>query len=627
MTIKEIAQMAGVSISTVSKIMNHKDDSISAETKERVLRIVKEFNYTPYSNTLVSSGKTFTLGVLMCSCNDNGILSGILEVAQEQGYTVLTTESGGNPDKEYKAANALCRHHVDAVLWEPASEDTLRCSHMFQSTGIPFLMFNAQQAAGACNMDFAQMGHDAAFALLQTQHRNIACLLAPGMLTEEFLTGYKQCLFEAGIPFQEQMVFHEVNDVLLHDIAVHSITGIVSSHFTSALHLYGTLNHLHYHVPSDVSLVSLRSDARENIDFPLISTITIPYSDFGRHLCGSLIQSIEQGEAIPPFEPVLSIGNTATIQVPFDCQSQKITVVGSINIDNYLKVEELPVTGKTVQTTASSLYPGGKGINQSIGASRLGAQVALIGAVGNDMDSNLILSSLNDQSIDSSSIRKCADCATGKAYIFVQPDGNSMISILSGANEALCPEDILHNERAFKNSSHCLIQTEVPQAALIQAGRLAHKYGAKTILKPSACSFLEPELLKYTDIIVPNINEINILCPGKDLGEQADAFLSAGIETVIITLGGNGCYLKTAECEEYFPAQNFTAVDNTGAGDAFICALAVYLQKGYSIRSSIQIATYAAGFSVSREGVTPSLIDQSTLESYIRQKEPRLLEL
>ena len=141
---------------------------------------------------------------------------------------------------------------------------------------------------------------------------------------------------------------------------------------------------------------------------------------------------------------------------------------------------------------------------------------------------------------------------------------------------------------------------------------------AQPILQPSL-------LLKYVDILVPNQKEINILCPGKSLREQADTFLNAGVETVIITLGEQGCYLKTRQEEEYFPAQNFLAVDNTGAGDAFICTLAVYLQKGFSLSNTIRIATYAAGFCVSREGVTPALIDQSTLESYIRKKEPDLL--
>lgn len=626
MTINEIAQLAGVSISTVSKIMNHKDSSISAETRERVLRIVKEFNYSPYSGAVTNAGNTFLLGVLISSNEYNRTLKGIIDAARAQGYTVLIAESTEEPESEYKGVAALCRHNVDAVLWEPQGPDSMKYADSFRSAGIPYLMFHSDQFEDSCNIDFEQMGYQAASALVQARHKNIACLLSPGRQIQQFLNGYKKCLYDSSIPFQDNLVFHEINDSLLYKITTHSVTGIVCSHFNSALHLYETLRGLHYYIPSDISLVSLRNDIQKDTDLSFISTITIPYFEFGCHIGHSLIQMIEQGKAIMPFETTVSLDNTASVQAPFEACRKKLTVVGSINIDNYLKVEELPVTGTTVMTSKNSLYPGGKGINQSVGASKLGAHVTLIGAVGNDMDSDLIFSFLSKHSIESSNVRRYSNEVTGKAYIFVQPDGNSMISVLSGANCALCPEDVMNNEHAFKDSSYCLIQTEVPQKSLIQAGKMAHKYGVKTILKPSACSSLDSELLKYTDIIVPNLNEANILCPKKSLSEQADYFLDAGIETVIITLGKDGCYLKTRQHEEYFPAADFISVDNTGAGDAFICALAVYLQNGCELRNAIKIATYAAGFSISREGVTPSLIDKNTLESYIMQKEPELLK-
>ncbi|MCI8416053.1 MAG: LacI family DNA-binding transcriptional regulator [Lachnospiraceae bacterium] len=627
MTIKEIAQLAGVSTSTVSKIMNHKDSSISAETKERVLRIVKEFNYTPYSNALLNNSHSFLLGVLLNSSRSTFLLSGLIDAAREQGYTILVAESCQNLEVERKGISALCRHNVDAVLWEPVSEKSLDYGDSFQAANIPYVLFHSAYGENVYHIDFEQMGYDATLALVQTHHKNISCLLTGDFQDTLFLNGYKRCLFEQGIPFRNDLVFSEIHDALLYKITTHSITSVVSSHFSSALRLYETLNHLRYNVPRDISIVSLRNDAGDHIDFPYISTLTIPYFAFGQHLGKHCIQMLEKGSPIPPFPSTVSLDNTASIQVPYERQSKRLTVIGSINIDNYLKVTKLPVTGTTVMTSNSSLYPGGKGINQSIGATKLGAHVALIGAVGNDLDSDLIFSYLAEHSIESVNIRKCPQEVTGKAYIFVQPDGNSMISILSGANNALCPEDVLYNERVFEDSSYCLMQTEIPCDALIQAGRLAHKYGAKTILKPSACSSLDPELLKYIDIMIPNLNEINILCPGKSLGEQADYFLNLGIGTVIITLGKDGCYLKNPTLEEYFPAADFSAVDNTGAGDAFICALAVYLQKGYSLRNAVQIAVYAAGFSVTREGVTPSLIDKNTLEAYIRQKRPELLKM
>lgn len=625
MTIKEIAQMAGVSISTVSKIMNQKDASISAETRERVLRIIKEFNYAPYSHTPGSSGRSFLLGLLVRSCESNNTLKGILEAARSKGYAVLIGETGKDPLAEQKALHKFRQHHVDAVLWELLSKDSLLNGSILEEAEIPYLPFHSLSIEDACNIDFFKIGFTAASALIEANHRNIACLLSHEDYTEQFLAGYRQCFLDKGIPFQEQLVFHTLNDHLIDCIASRAVTGIVCSAFSTGLRLYERLNHLHFHVPQDITLLSLRKDTQEAFDFLPISTIMIPYLYYGRHLCQSVIHLAEDKGPVPRFEADLSIEHKEYLSVPPLHNLRKLTVVGSINIDNYLKVQELPVTGKTVSTTDFSLFPGGKGINQSIGASLLGSRVALIGAVGNDMDANHIFAALDKHAIHSGSIRRCPDTATGKAYIFVQPDGNSMISILSGANATLCPEDILRNEDAFKDSGYCLFQTEIPHDVLIQAGRIAYKYGVKTILKPSACSFIEPELLKYVDILVPNQKEINILCPGKSLREQADTFLNAGVETVIITLGEQGCYLKTRQEEEYFPAQNFLAVDNTGAGDAFICTLAVYLQKGFSLSNTIRIATYAAGFCVSREGVTPALIDQSTLESYIRKKEPDLL--
>ena len=107
--------------------------------------------------------------------------------------------------------------------------------------------------------------------------------------------------------------------------------------------------------------------------------------------------------------------------------------------------------------------------------------------------------------------------------------------------------------------------------------------------------------------------------------EKAGYFLEQGVGTVIVTLGAEGCYVKNRDWEERIPAVKFKAVDNTGACDAFISALAVYLQRGRTLKQAVQIATYAAAFSITREGVSPSLIDHRSLEAYIYQECPYLL--
>ena len=157
---------------------------------------------------------------------------------------------------------------------------------------------------------------------------------------------------------------------------------------------------------------------------------------------------------------------------------------------------------------------------------------------------------------------------------------------------------------------------------------MAHKYHAKTIVKPSACSSMTREMLADIDIIIPNEDELFELCSKyyPSMEAQAASMLECGISAVIVTLREKGCYVKTKDWEQYFSAADFSAVDKTGASDAFISALASYLLYGYDLKKAVRIATYAAGFCISREGVVPALIDRSSLETYIRQKEPSLFQ-
>ena len=138
MTIKEIASLAGVSISTVSKIVNNKDQNINPETRSRVLKIVKEYNYTPYGMVKnISSAKTFLLGVLLRTASQtNLMLNGILQAAQEQGYNVLLLDSLNSTDTELKHITSLCKNNVDGVIWEPVDENSSQYEHYFAEQNI-----------------------------------------------------------------------------------------------------------------------------------------------------------------------------------------------------------------------------------------------------------------------------------------------------------------------------------------------------------------------------------------------------------------------------------------------------------------------------------------------------------
>lgn len=631
MNIKDIAQLAGVSTSTVSKIVNQKDESISRETRERVLKIVKEYNYTPYAAATASLVKTWILGILLrSSVSFDSTLDGIIQTAQDNGYSVLVYNSYSNMEQELKNITSLCKNNVDGIIWEPVSKESLTHTAQFQNMSIPLLTIGPNGGDNSHMIPYEEAAYRITLELINRKHRDIACLLKEGRRTSAFLNGYKKCLFDHHMKLDKDLIFYNLDDALIDKLNTHSISGIISSHYQKALEFSQRMNMLGYRIPEDISLISLKNDTVENLTpstVTEISTYTILNADFGAYLCSKLIAEIEKGNAaLHPFVHDFCLDNQTSISIPFSLKTPKITVVGSINIDTYLNVPQLPHSGKTVSTSNYFIYPGGKGINQSIGSAKLGLRVSLIGNVGSDVDSDYIYKVLNEYGVESFGVKRCHQEKTGKAFIFVESSGHSMISILSGANNTLTPEDIRQRKRFFKNTGYCLIQSEIPLDTVAETCRVAHEYGAKTILKPSVCGSITPDVLSGVDILIPNEDELNELCPvPSTLQEKTASLLEYGIEIVIVTLGERGCYLRTADLEKYFPAISFPSVDNTGASDAFISALASYLLYGYTLDKAIQIASYAAGFCISLEGVVPSLVDKRSLETYIKQKETSLI--
>lgn len=627
MNIKEIADLAGVSPSTVSKIVNKKDDSIGSETRERVLRIVKEYNYTPYAFAACAVKKTWLIGILLRSFPpEDQVVNGILRTAQKKGYTVMLCDSALSGEQELKHITALCKNKVDGILWEPVSEASLTDAHYLEDMHIPYIIIGPLGEEGF-RLPYEQAGYELTGELIKRKHRNIACLIPEGRGAAAFAAGWRQCLFDHRITMEEPFLYHGWNDELLYQIGARQISAVVSSHYDCSLAFWKLMHSLHYKIPEDISLVTLKEKERSPFDTPELSAYTMDGAGFGSQVCRTLILRIEKGrEEEKRFSQEFSLNSQATADIPFHLQTERITVVGSINIDTYLNVSQLPGTGKTVTTSSSSIYPGGKGINQSIGAAKLGRRVSLIGNVGSDLDADRIYRALHEYGVDASGVKRCPQANTGRAYIFVEAGGNSMISILTGANDAFTPEDIREKEHLFEHTGYCLIQSEIPVETVLEACKAAHRHQAKTIFKPSALSSISDELLSWVDILIPNEDELSELCPGTaSLPERAAGLLKRGAKTVIVTLGGRGCYIKTGQWEEYIPAADFPAIDKTGASDAFISALASYLLYGYQLKEAVRIAAYAAGFCVAREGVVPALIDKSSLEAYIQQKDAGLI--
>ncbi len=625
MTIKEIAALAGVSTSTVSKIVNAKDETINPETRERVLKIVKEYNYTPYASIkTVSTTKTFLLGLLMTYVQKEfALVDGIMEYAEKHGYRIVICESKQDMEKELKNVLQLCKYNVDGVIWEKTSAASSNYEKYFEEIGAPVCEIAVNGGMGGkapkFSVNFEKLGAFATQQLIDRKHSSIAYVdKKEDVLSKLYLKGYKQALFDNNIGFSDNMVFKYSGSELDEMLYRCKASGIICPDSEAALDIYTYAQERKIKIPEDISLITMTNAEKTPGFNPWISSVVIPYHDFGEFICKTVIAMSEKQSNPEKFENHFMVNSESSLDLPRTSRENRIIVVGNINMDIMVNVKELPQLGKTVLATGSAALPGGKGANQAVGAARLGADVSLIGKVGKDYEGGTIISSLIMNRVDTSSVILENDCGTGKAYIHVRGDGESSIAICPGANDKLQPADILRNKHYFENTKFCLLQTEIPMDTVLYAARVAKESGADIILKPSTLETISVELLQEIDFFIPNRKECEILCPQYDSIEQkADYFLSRGVKNVIVTLGDKGCYLKNQETSEYFAAENLVAVDITGAADAFIAALSVYLTRKYTLEEAIRYATCAAGLSVTRQGVIPALVDRTTLEMYV----------
>jgi ribokinase len=307
----------------------------------------------------------------------------------------------------------------------------------------------------------------------------------------------------------------------------------------------------------------------------------------------------------------------------------KILVVGSLNMDMVVEVDEMPKIGQTIKGKNLEYIPGGKGANQAYAASKLGAKVSMIGAVGNDNNSVILLSNLERAGIDISGISIINKQTTGVAFVVVNKQGDNQIIIIPGANAKVLPEMIDSKSGLIEKCRIILMQMEIPLETVIYTAALAKKNNKIMILNPApAQDSLPDELLKNVDILTPNETELEMLTGDKvndldsdlNLGLESVVLASRklirqGVNNVIVTLGKHGAVLVTEDNFIHKKSYDLgTVVDTTAAGDCFSAALAVACLKNQSLEQSMKFANMAASISVTRKGAQPSLPSLSEVE-------------
>jgi len=289
----------------------------------------------------------------------------------------------------------------------------------------------------------------------------------------------------------------------------------------------------------------------------------------------------------------------------------RITVIGSLNMDMVINTPRVPATGETILGNGFTTVPGGKGANQAVAIARLGGTVSMAGCVGGDAFGEALVHNLSVNGVDITNIEKVSGCSTGVAVIAVCRGDNS-IMVAPGANNEMLASKVGHLEQLISNSAMIVLQLEIPLEAAKRAMELAIKHGVKVLLNPAPAVPLNSGILELTDIITPNESECAILA-GMPVRSIDDAKKAAarlhdmGAKAVIVTLGENGALLCDVDGFFHVPVRTVHAVDTTAAGDSFTGALAWAVTEGMPLRESMRLASLAASVAVTRRGAQTSL--------------------
>jgi ribokinase len=297
-----------------------------------------------------------------------------------------------------------------------------------------------------------------------------------------------------------------------------------------------------------------------------------------------------------------------------------VFVLGSINQDFVLKVERRPEPGETVTNAELSTGNGGKGANQSAAAALLGASVTILGRVGDDEFGEPLVRALEDKGVDTSLVEGVPEVSTGAAFITVTPDGENAITVAPGANRSLAPDDVDAAAEAIGDASVLVAQMEVPVETVLRAVEVAAERGVRPLVNLAPTFEVPQELLGKLDPLVVNEHEAAFLLGDKVEGVEgalsaAPELLSLGPGSVVITVGEGGAVIARDGTVQHLAAPKVDVVDTTGAGDAFVGALATRLARGDSLEDAAAYAVRAGAAAVTKEGAQGALPTPGVVES------------
>lgn len=320
----------------------------------------------------------------------------------------------------------------------------------------------------------------------------------------------------------------------------------------------------------------------------------------------------------------------------------RILVVGSFVMDVIATTDRIPPSGQTIYGKEFHMAPGGKGANQALQCARLGADVTMMGCVGDDFFGEKLLETPRAAGVDVSRVVVHKGISSGVGHVTLEVTEHSAqnrIVVIPGANQTLTLEEVAWIKDEIATYDIVLLQLEIPLEVNLAVARWAKEAGIPVMLNPAPATELSDELLSMVTYLTPNEQEASVethLPLGvnenginkADLQKIAAALWSKGVENVIITLGGSGSAVVGADSVQYIPCVRMPHVaDPTAAGDSFVGALSVGLSAGLCQEQALAFANHTAAITVSRMGAMPSLPTLEEVLSLLKEREYRGFDL
>ncbi|MGZ9814908.1 ribokinase [Peribacillus simplex] len=275
----------------------------------------------------------------------------------------------------------------------------------------------------------------------------------------------------------------------------------------------------------------------------------------------------------------------------------RIAVVGSSSMDLVVTSAKRPMAGETVLGESFITVPGGKGANQAVAAARLGAEVSMVGCVGDDVYGEIILENLKENYVNTEYVEPVTGSASGTAHITLSEGDNSII-VVKGANDFITPEYVQKAKKVIEESDIVMVQQEIPEETVEYLAELCKTLQKRLLLNPAPARKLSEAVIQQASFLTPNEHEFEILFNGRDRTKV----LTEHPNKLFITEGKNGVRYFDGHEEKVVPSFEVEAVDTTGAGDTFNAAFAVAVAEGKSFDECLLFANRAASISVTKLG-------------------------